>query len=107
MIYSTKYFEQIANSNLRTFSNTIEKAIITESKSQNEFSNFTGEEFDIFLSHSFLDKKIIYGIYLELTKLGYSVYIDWLKDPELNRTKVTSETADKIRERLFQSKCLF
>ena len=107
MIYSTKYFEQIADSNLRTFSNTLEKAIITESKSQNEFSNFTGDEFDIFLSHSFLDKKIIYGIYLELTKLGYSVYIDWLKDPELNRTKVTSETADKIRERLFQSKCLF
>lgn len=107
MIYSTKYFEQIAENNLQTFSNTIEKAILNENKTQNEWSNFTGDEFDIFLSHSYLDKKIIYGIYLELTKLGYSVYIDWLKDPELNRTKVTSETADKIRERLFQSKCLF
>jgi hypothetical protein len=101
MVYSTKYFEQIADNNLRTFSNTIETAIIAESKRQNEFSNFTGDQFDIFLSHSFLDKKIIYGIYLELTKLGYSVYIDWLKDPELNRTNVTIETADKIRERLF------
>ena len=107
MIYTTKYFKQIAENNLRTFSNTIEKAILNENKTQNEWSNFTGDKFDIFLSHSYLDKKIIYGIYLELTKLGYSVYIDWLKDPALNRTKVTSETADKIRERLFQSRCLF
>mgnify|MGYP000039928475 CR=1 FL=1 len=107
MIYTTKYFELIAENNLRIFSNTIEKTILNENKTQNEWSNFSGEEFDIFLSHSYLDKKIIYGIYLELTKLGYSVYIDWLKDPELNRTNVSRETADKIRKRLFQSKCLF
>lgn len=107
MIYSTKYFEQIADNTLRTFSSTLEKAILTENKSQNEWLNFTGDEFDIFLSHSYLDKKIIYGIYIELRNLGYSVYVDWLKDPELNRTKVTSKTASKIRERLFQSRCLF
>jgi hypothetical protein len=54
-----------------------------------------------------LDKKIIYGIYLELIEFGYSVYIDWLKDPGLNRTKVTGTNARKIRQRLYESKCLF
>jgi len=107
MFYTTRYFEQMTESNLRTFSYTLEKAIITESKKINEWYSAAGDEFDIFLSHSYLDRKIIYGIYLELTRLGYSVYIDWLKDPELNRDEVSKESADKIRQRLFESKCLF
>lgn len=107
MIYTTKYFSQKADINVRTFSTTLDKAILAESKAQNQFRNFTGDQFDIFLSHSYLDKKIIYGIYLELEELGFSVYVDWIKDPELDRTNITSRNAIKIRQRLCESKCLF
>ena len=85
----------------------IEKAIKDEYERLNEWLNFTGDEFDIFLSHSFMDKKIIYGIYNELTEFGFSVYVDWLKDKELNRNQISKETAYHIKERMQQSKCLF
>lgn len=62
--------------------------------------------FDIFLSHSFLDKEIIRGLYIELTNMGFKVYVDWIIDPELNRDNVTKETATKIRNRLNMSKTL-
>lgn len=34
--------------------------------------------FDIFLSHSFSDQKIILGIWLSLEDMGYKVYVDWI-----------------------------
>ena len=43
-------------------------------------------KFDIFLSHSFLDKAEVQGLYQELTDFGYSVYVDWVVDPHLDRT---------------------
>jgi hypothetical protein len=39
--------------------------------------------------------------------LGYSVYVDWIEDPQLDRTKVTSATAEKLRQRMNSSKSLF
>lgn len=62
--------------------------------------------FDIFLSHSFKDKKYIYGLYLELTSKGYSVYVDWIIDPQLKRDNVTKETVNRIRQRMKQSRSL-
>ncbi|MEZ0183132.1 TIR domain-containing protein [Flavobacterium oncorhynchi] len=62
--------------------------------------------FDIFLSHSFLDKQEVFGLYTELTALGYTVYVDWIVDSDLDRSKVTKQTAELIKERLKNSKSL-
>ncbi|WP_293957376.1 MULTISPECIES: TIR domain-containing protein [unclassified Sphingobacterium] len=70
----------------------------------NESRNRTS--FDIFLSHSFLDKEAVYGLYYELTNMGYSVYVDWIVDSDLDRTNVTKESARLIRKRLHSCKTL-
>jgi len=62
--------------------------------------------FDIFLSHSYLDKEEVEGLYIELRSQGYSVYVDWIVDPQLNRTNVTKESAKLIQSRLKMSKTL-
>lgn len=64
------------------------------------------ETFDIFLSHSFLDKEAVTGLFIELSNYGYSVYVDWIVDPHLDREKVTKESASLIRQRLKSSKSL-
>ena len=65
------------------------------------------QHFDIFLSHSFDDKDIIYGMWLSLEDLGYKVYVDWIHDQNLSRDKVTKETAEVLRSRMRSSKSLF
>lgn len=62
--------------------------------------------FDIFLSHSYKDKKYIEGLFLELTEKGYSVYVDWIIDPHLQRGNVTKTTVNQIRKRMKQSTSL-
>ncbi|TSD66411.1 TIR domain-containing protein [Inquilinus sp. KBS0705] len=62
--------------------------------------------FDIFLSHSFLDKQAVKGLYIELTSYGFSVYVDWIVDPHLDRNNVTKQTAKTIQQRLQSSKSL-
>lgn len=78
-------------------------------EASNEFRNSTlsqNNEFDIFLSHSYDDKKYIYKLYKILTSYNLSVYVDWIVDPELNRSNVNKKTAQLIRNRMKQSKCL-
>ncbi|QNR23925.1 toll/interleukin-1 receptor domain-containing protein [Croceimicrobium hydrocarbonivorans] len=63
-------------------------------------------KFDIFLSHSFLDKMEVQGLYQELTDFGYSVYVDWIVDPHLDRTRITKKSATLVRDRMKNSKTL-
>ncbi|MDR3007196.1 MAG: toll/interleukin-1 receptor domain-containing protein [Sphingobacterium sp.] len=62
--------------------------------------------FDIFLSHSFLDQDAVKGLFIVLTRLGFSVYVDWIIDPQLDRKNVTKESAKLIQRRLRSCKCL-
>lgn len=62
--------------------------------------------FDIFLSHSFLDRQKVQGLFNLLTSLGYTVYVDWICDPQLNRNDVTKATAELVRKRMKASKSL-
>lgn len=62
--------------------------------------------FDIFLSHSFLDKESVAGLYAELTEMGYKVYVDWIVDKHLDRENVTKESATLIRNRMNSSRSL-
>lgn len=54
-----------------------------------------------------MDEKIIRGLYDYLEDLGYVVYVDWIKDPKLDRSKVNKWTAAKLKIEMHNSKCLF
>ncbi len=64
------------------------------------------QEFDIFLSHSYDDKNHVSQIMQVFENVGYKVYVDWIFDKELDRSKVTAESANLLRKRMEQSKCL-
>lgn len=84
------------------------KAMTNLSESQVRYFSKSTEasNFDIFLSHSFLDKEVVEGLYNTLTEQRFSVYVDWIVDPDLNRSFVTKESAEKIRKRMDQSRSL-
>ncbi|UTH74219.1 toll/interleukin-1 receptor domain-containing protein [Chromobacterium sp. IIBBL 290-4] len=63
--------------------------------------------YDIFLSHSIRDAELILGMKGILEDLGYTVYVDWIEDPQMDRSTVTAKTADKLRQRMNSSKSLF
>jgi TIR domain len=65
------------------------------------------EGYDIFLSHCFKDKDLADGLTEQFESLGYTVYIDWREDPQLDRSHVNRETAQVLRQRLATSKALF
>jgi hypothetical protein len=65
-----------------------------------------GQSFDIFLSHSFRDATLILGVKTLLEEQGWSVYVDWIDDVELDRSKVNKATAKRLRERMRASKSL-
>lgn len=95
-IYSSSYLKDIASSKQRLFE---QKLFSAQNVSENK-------EFDIFLSHSFLDREEVQGLYQELTDFGYSVYVDWIVDPHLDRSNVTKESASLVRKRMKCSKSL-
>lgn len=91
--------------------------IITESRKASEIleKSFKDQQstsnksktYDIFLSHSTKDKELVAGTKLILEDLGYSVYIDWIEDPQMNRSTVSKETAELLQKRMQNCKCLF
>jgi hypothetical protein len=65
------------------------------------------ESFDIFLSHSSMDKELIVGTKRLIEDVGYSVYVDWIDDAELDREAVDRDRADHLRRRMQQCGSLF
>jgi hypothetical protein len=67
-------------------------------------------EFDIFLSHSYIDAEVdssaLLGLKLLLNSMGFSVYVDWITDRQLNRTRVSAKTARLLRRRMDKSNSL-
>lgn len=62
--------------------------------------------FDIFLSHRFLDAPYVLLLRDYLESLGYSVFVDWIEEPELDRERVTKKTAARLRSIMGRSKSL-
>lgn len=93
-IYTKSYFSGLSSRS----SFTGKQSLITESRKLNYF--------DIFLSHSYLDRDVVEGIFIELRNIGYSVYVDWIIDPHLDRKNVTKESAELIRLRMNNSRSL-
>jgi hypothetical protein len=77
--------------------------ILNESVSS--FNKF--KTYDVFLSHSSKDSELILGVKATLEDMNYSVYVDWVDDPQLNRSNVNEATANLLRERMDASKSLF
>jgi len=65
-----------------------------------EDQNYLASQYDVFLSHSFLDYNLVLGIKRFLEDLGLSVYVDWIDDPQLNRNMINKETANLLRIRM-------
>ena len=63
-------------------------------------------EYDIFLSHSSLDKKLVLTLVNLFNEAGYSVYVDWIEDTQLDRSNVNKNTAKVLRNRMNGSKGL-
>lgn len=71
------------------------------------YINFqSSKTYDIFLSHSFQDADLILGFTKELEKRGYSVYVDWIEDGQLDRSNVNTATANQLKFRMKHCKCL-
>ncbi len=92
--YTINDLNQVAST--RTFSQ--KERIINEAK---EYTVF-----DIFLSHCFLDREVVKALFLDLTSMGFKVYVDWIIDPHLDRANVTKQSAELIRNRMKSSKSL-
>jgi hypothetical protein len=93
-LYKESYLKDLTNSQPMFES----ERMFSEAKQKNTF--------DIFLSHSFLDKDAVKGLFIDLTRLGFSVYVDWIIDPHLDRKNVTKESTKLIQKRLKSCKCL-
>src|SRR5262245_30103963 len=62
--------------------------------------------FDIFMSHSYEDAEVIAGIKILLEREGLSVYVDWIIDAQADRSEVTANTAEMLRQRMEQCQFL-
>lgn len=63
------------------------------------------KNYDVFLSHSHEDSQLIIGVKGLIEQEGLQVYVDWIEDPQADRSRVTAQTADMLRQRM--SHCRF
>lgn len=64
------------------------------------------KSYDIFLSHSSLDHDLVLALVHLFNQAGYSVYVDWIEDQQLDRNNVTKSTATVLKKRMKQSRGL-
>lgn len=63
-------------------------------------------KYDLFLSHSSLDRTLILSLVDLFIDAGYRVYVDWIEDEKLDRAHVTPKTAQTLRRRMNSSRGL-
>jgi len=64
------------------------------------------KRYDVFLSHSFTDARIVRQVRKRLINEGLTVYVDWIEDKQLNRSNVGAYTALLLRHRMDQCNSL-
>ena len=75
---------------------------------QKEAAEFSyTKAYDIFLSHSFSDADRILKIKRIIEEMGYRTYVDWIDDKQLDRSKVSKETAVVLKSRMKNCNSLF
>jgi len=82
------------------YSEQVERSIARDRlrKSAQDFSSASA--YDMFLSHSYNDARAIQALRDLLKEAGFTVYVDWIDDSQLDRERVTPETAAILRERM-------
>lgn len=58
------------------------------------------KDYDLFISHSFLDKELVETLYRKFEEAGYEVYIDWKEKGLEDRENVSAETARVLKRRM-------
>ena len=102
MILTHSFLQQSRQQTLYESSSDFRQRIINE----NHKAYMKNSKFDVFFSHSSLDHNEVLTLIQLFNQCGYSAYVDWVYDPQLNRSDVNKETAEKIRIRMNQSKGL-
>lgn len=64
------------------------------------------ERYDVFLSHRHADAAIIEAVAREIESRGLSVFVDWIENPNFDKSNVNSETAAFLRDAIRSSQCL-
>ena len=100
MIISKSFLISVAIDN-HILNEANQNRILYENRALNEDQNY-----DIFLSHRYLDKVQVLALVHLFNREGFSVYVDWLTDGQLDRSNVDEQTADLLRKRMKSSKCL-
>lgn len=108
-LFNINRFEKISRESLGTI---VESAAQESARLNSEmycFSQFDdSKKYDIFLSHSYKDRVAVAGLVKYLKRqYHYEIYVDWIEDQDLNRSRVTKETAEAIKSRMRNCKCLF
>ncbi|MGA2139474.1 MAG: hypothetical protein ABSH14_11480 [Verrucomicrobiia bacterium] len=100
----------LESAGLTSFANTADRyyaeSTVRAKLSNRAASYSSSKTYDIFLSHSYDDKVVIESLAAKIEKLGYTVYVDWIQDPHLDRTHVTRENAEVVRVRMKNCKSL-
>ena len=58
----------------------------------------SSDRYDIFLSHRYLDAPDVLALKTFIESFGFSVFVDWIANPDLDRGSVTKETAGQLRD---------
>ncbi len=94
----------IAEQNLQSFASIFDETKIekTASKKLTEsYDNFSVENtYHIFLSHSYLDAKSVYGLKEILEYEGLTVFVDWLDPKYYDRENVDANRAGELRDQM-------
>lgn len=78
---------------------------ITLVKFLNSNSIESKKQYDIFISHSYLDKTIVHNLKANLNDRNLSCYYDWTSDKDfLKRSLVSQYTVEVLKKRIEQSK---
>lgn len=81
---------------------TASRSYATVEKVLRDARQTSRSSFDVFLSHAKLDGELVLGVKALLENRGLTVYIDWIDDPQLDRSRVSPATADGLRRRMRQ-----
>lgn len=65
------------------------------------------DHFDVFLSHSRMDRKLVLGAKELIERENLTVYVDWIEDGEIEREAVDKDRAAMLRVRMSQCTALF
>lgn len=102
MILTHDFLQQSRQRTLYETASGFRQQVINE----NHNAYVKNNKFDVFLSHSLLDQNEVLNLIQLFNQCNYSVYVDWIYDPQFNRSDVSKETAEIIRTRMNQSKGL-